>query len=138
MERPLLNDPNLPPDAAILKKTLGRSHAAYEALAAGASGAGLEMSWRYYNDGKAWLCKVTHKKKTVFWLSVRDGLFKTGFHFTEKTRGGVAELDIDANIKSTFARAQAVGKLVSLGLDVRKKSQVRDVLTLAEYKKTLR
>lgn len=134
--KPLLNDPEIFPDGAVLKKTLGRAFAAYEELTASATdGAGLELTWRYYNDGKAWLCKAAHKKKTVFWLSVWDGFFKTGFHFTEKTRGGVADLDVAENIKAEFARAKAAGKLVSLILDVSKKSQVRDVLALVEYKK---
>lgn len=31
---------------------------------------GLEHGWRYYSDGRSWLLKAVHKKKTVFWLSV--------------------------------------------------------------------
>lgn len=30
----------------------------------------LEHGWRYYNDGKSWLLKAVHGKKTIFWLSV--------------------------------------------------------------------
>ncbi|WP_068770700.1 DUF3788 domain-containing protein [Termitidicoccus mucosus] len=138
MEKPLLNDPDIKPDADILKKALGRAHAAYETLAAAAGAAGLEMTWNYYKDGKAWLCKVVYKKKTVFWLSAWDGYIKTGFYFTEKTRAGVAGLDVDENIKTAFARAGAAGKLVPLSINVSRKAQVRDVMALAEYKKALK
>lgn len=30
----------------------------------------LEHGWRYYNDGKSWLLKAVHGKKTIFWISV--------------------------------------------------------------------
>jgi hypothetical protein len=39
-----------------------------------------QVQWRYYNDGKAWLCKVSYKKKTVFWLSVWEACFKVAFY----------------------------------------------------------
>ncbi|PKP08994.1 MAG: hypothetical protein CVU09_13085 [Bacteroidetes bacterium HGW-Bacteroidetes-4] len=39
-----------------------------------------QVQWRYYNDGKAWLCKVSYKKKTVFWLSVWEAYFKVAFY----------------------------------------------------------
>jgi hypothetical protein len=48
----------------------------------------LNIDWRYYNDGKAWLGKVQHKKKTVLWLSVWEDFFKVSFFFTEKHFSG--------------------------------------------------
>ena len=52
------------------------------------------MEWRYYNDGKAWLCKVVNKKKTVFWLSIWEHYFKTSFYFTEKHLESIDALNI--------------------------------------------
>lgn len=26
--------------------------------------------WRYYKDGKSWLCKITQKNKTIVWISL--------------------------------------------------------------------
>ncbi|MGE5326708.1 MAG: DUF3788 family protein, partial [Deltaproteobacteria bacterium] len=40
--------------------------------------------WRYYNDGKSWLMKVQHKKKTVFWVTIMKGFFRTTFYFHER------------------------------------------------------
>lgn len=82
-----LRDREIIPSDLVLKNVLGDS--GYSVLALffetiiGAD-YGLNIAWRYYNDGKAWLGKVTHKKKTILWLSVWDGFFKTGFYFTEK------------------------------------------------------
>ena len=33
---------------------------------------------------KAWLYKVTKKKKTICWVSIYDNKFKTGFYFSDK------------------------------------------------------
>ena len=68
MEKPLLNDPAVHPDSAILKEALGESFPAFELLMDTVMSPeyGLIPEWRYYRDGGAWLCKVIHKKKTVF------------------------------------------------------------------------
>lgn len=77
-------------------------------------------------------------KKTIFWLSIWEGFFKIGFYFTEKTRGGVMDLDIDKEIKTSFADAEAVGKLILLSLNIDKKRQIRNVMEIIKYKKTLK
>lgn len=38
----------------------------------------LSPEWRYYNDGKSWLCKMLSKKKNLFWLSIWEGCFRGG------------------------------------------------------------
>ena len=74
--------------------------------------------WNYYKDGNAWLCKVCLKKKTVFWLSVWDKYFRTGFYFSEKYRSGVMELDIGDDLKENFSQAKPIGKLIPLAISV--------------------
>lgn len=95
----------------------------------------VSVEWRFYNDGKAWLGKATHKKKTVFWLSVWEGYFKMSFLFTEKHRESIAELKIDKNSKKEFARTQATGRLIPLIMSIHTKEQIPDVLTLIQFKK---
>jgi len=62
----------------------------------------LEPQWQFYKDGKAWLCKVVYKKKTILWLSIWENYIKTGFYFTEKTRIGVFDLNIDSKLIEAF------------------------------------
>lgn len=78
----------------------------------------LDPQWRFYKDGKAWLCKVVYKKKTILWLSVWEKYIKTGFYFTDKTGIGVLELDIDNKIKEAFEVAKPIGKLIPLIIDI--------------------
>lgn len=98
----------------------------------------LETQWRFYKDGKAWLCKIVYKKKTILWLSIWEGYIKTGFYFTEKTGIGVLELDIDNKIKAEFEQAKPVGKLIPLIMDINQENQIEDLKEIIKYKKALK
>ena len=140
MEKQVLCDPEIYPDAEVLKKALGDSYLAYNELMLAISDEKIDLvtEWRYYKDGHSWLCKVSYKKKTVFWLSVWNDFFKVGFYFTEKTRLGIFELDLDDSIKKAFNQSKNSGKLIPLVVDVSKKEQIKDVLQIIEYKKSLK
>ena len=140
METRLLREKEVFPTEEVLKESLGMSYVVYEELIRliTDSNIGLTVEWRYYNDGKTWLCKVCYKKKTVFWLSVWEQFFKIGFYFTEKSIPDIAELKIDENIKDDFSSSKSVGKLIPLTIIMTRKEQIGDVLILIEYKKRLK
>jgi hypothetical protein len=140
MEEQLLRDPASPPSEDLLRSVLKNSYQAYEEMMKVITGAGygLEPQWNYYKDGKAWLCKVVHKKKTVFWLSVWDGFFKAGFYFVERHCPGIHELEINANIKQELKDAKPFGTLYPVTLRITGSEQIRDLLTLINYKKGLK
>ena len=136
----LLKDEKRFPDEEAIADALGESFPAYKELMETISGSEymLETVWNYYKDGKAWLCKVTYKKKTVFWLSVWDGFFKTGFYFTEKNGTGIASLEIDNDIKESFFAGKPVGKLLPLLFVVVSREQLHDLQEVIKYKKALK
>ena len=140
METPLLKDPDTYPSDEVLRSVLKDSYYAFEETMKQITGAdyGLVPQWRYYNDGKAWLCKVGFKKKTVFWLSVWDGYFKAGFYFVERHCPGVLELDIDERLKEDFKTKKPFGTLFPLAIEMRRKEQVKDLLMVIDYKKSLK
>lgn len=140
MEAPLLKDSAISPTKKVLENVLGKSYPVYEELINTIENKDYSLmpQWNYYNDGKAWLCKVQFKKKTVFWLSVWDKYFKMGFYFTEKNCKGIFDLDIDDSIKKEFKENKAIGKLLPLGLRIDKKAQLKDALKIIEYKKSLK
>ncbi|MGD0583979.1 MAG: DUF3788 family protein [Bacteroidales bacterium] len=131
-----LKDQEIRPDKPVLQKALAGSYPAYEELLNLITGTeyGLVPEWRFYNDGKAWLCKVVHKKKTIFWLSVWDGYFKAGFYFTEKSGAAIFTLDIDPGIKKSFTNAKSVGRLIPLAFIIRESNQLKDLLVVVRYK----
>lgn len=135
----LLTDPDQLPSnelfEVILSKQLLQTYLQIENII---SAFGLNTEWRYYHDGKAWLCKITNKKKTIAWLSLWSDCIKTSFYFTEKTREGVMLLDIGNDIKTFFAQAKTIGKLTPLILIIKRPNQADDFKKIAEYKITLK
>ncbi|MBP1637771.1 MAG: hypothetical protein H6Q18_560 [Bacteroidetes bacterium] len=137
MDAPLLKNQDEFPTKEIIENVLGKStYLIYEELIniITDNDLGLLPEWRYYNDGKLWLCKVQKKKKTVFWLSIWNGFFKTTFYFTEKNSSGIGELDIDKQIKDDFWQNTNIGKLLPLTISISKGEQLSDVLQLIQYK----
>lgn len=135
-ETPALTDPQTPPSPAKLKSVLGESYIAFKALMGTIRDAPFRFAyeWRYYRDGKAWLCKVTCKKKTVFWLSAWKGYFKTSFYFTAKNIDEIAALPISRKTKDAFAKGDPARKLLPLVLVIKAGGDLNEVLHLAEYK----
>jgi len=140
METILLKDKQVVPDDKVLKTALGESYTAYDELikTVMAGESGLSPQWNYYNDGKAWLCKVVYKKKTVFWLSVWEGYFKAAFYFTERNCDAIEGLEIAPEIKQSFRSATPIGKLIPLVISVRSSIQLPDLLRIIAYKKGLK
>lgn len=136
----LLRDPKVFPGPEVLKDSLKDAYTIYEEFMSSITGLEYELApeWRYYNDGKVWLCKVIYKKKTIFWLSVWDEFFKVSFYFTKVTSKGVTDLTIRKSIKDKLISSKPVGKLIPLVVDVRKKEQLKDILKLVSYKKSLK
>ena len=135
----LLSDPAQEPGAKLFREILSEQLSqTYEELLKIFSEMGLSHEWRYYNDGKAWLCKITHKKKTVAWLSLWKNTIKTGFYFTEKTGAGIKSLDIDNKIKSSFSQNKSIGKLIPLTLEIDRKDKLEDFRKIAGYKMALK
>lgn len=136
----LIGNKEIEPTDEVLENALGRKlFAIYQKLRQIFTDEfGLELQWRFYKDGKSWLCKVVYNKKTVLWLSVWENYIKTGFYFTEKTRKGVLELGIDEKIKEAFSAAKPIGKLMPLIIDIDHQKQIEDLKKLIEYKKGLK
>ncbi len=140
MNNQLLRDKEIYPDNKILELTLGDIYPVYNNFTNIITDDkyNLELQWNYYNDGKAWLCKVVYKKKTVFWLSIWAGYFKTSFFFTQKNDSGIKDLNIDESIKESYYSNKAIGKLKPLILDINTSGQLHDVLEIINYKKNLK
>ena len=134
----LLREPEVHPSDEVLATALGGSYNAYTTFTQKLLDMNIELEWRYYNDGKAWLGKCVQKKKTVFWLSVWNGYFMVTLYFNEKTGGGVYELPISDDIKTSFTNQKSVGKLLPLLLEVYDESVLEDAYTVIEYKRNLK
>jgi hypothetical protein len=124
--RPLLNKPEIQPTADVLKNVLKESYNAFEELSTILTNEyNFTMNWKYYKDSKAWLCKVAYKKKkTIFWLSVWDGYFRTSFYFLE------SHLD-------NFTLKKEWGKMVPIIFNVYSSEQFPDLLKMIEKRREI-
>jgi hypothetical protein len=140
MDKPLLNDRNEYPGEDVLAKYLGKAKPAWDAFVALMTadlGEGA-LEWRYYNDGKAWLCKVVHKKRTVCWVSMWDKFFKTAFYFTAKNDAEIEALPIPEDLKARYHAHRPIGKLKPLVVEVRSRKSLDPVSALVKYKSGLK
>ncbi len=122
MEKPCLMDEAEYPDDRVLSRYLGDAKDAWDAFVTFLEGSHPELSaeWRYYNDGKSWLCKVVKKSKTVCWLSVYRGKFTTTFYFPDRAEKVITNSSIRKTYKEQFVKARHFGKTRALTVDVRK------------------
>ena len=104
MEKPILNDADQYPAEEIIFKHIGRTVPLWQSLFdyIAQSYPEFKSEWKYYRDGKSWLLKATRKSKTIFWLSVIKGSFRTTFYFTEKARKAVKESSLSKDLKEQF------------------------------------
>ena len=134
----LLRDPEQKPDEALFRSILAPTlFRVMEKIHRSLADAGIDLELRYYKDGNAWLGKATYRKKTIVWISLWENLVKAGFYFTQKTRPEVLDLPLSPEIKTLFAEAKPVGKLIPLILDIQDETSLPDFLTLVNHKKTL-
>ncbi|PKO02436.1 MAG: hypothetical protein CVU43_07930 [Chloroflexi bacterium HGW-Chloroflexi-5] len=105
-----LKDEAIYPDADVLKNVLGDAYSAYVDLLHIYDDNQMEPIWRYYHDGKAWLCKVQKKKKTIVWMSAWKGYMQAAIYMPEKFLDQVYALDISDTFKDKFRQARSMGK----------------------------
>ena len=134
MEKQLLREQEIYPSKDVLKNVLGKSYNVLEELEIQLTQNefALPFDWHYYKDSKAWLCKVSYKKKTVFWLSAWDGFIKTSFFFLERHLEGIAALEIDEN---SYTLEKEWGKMIPLIFNLHSEKQFPDLLKVVEFKK---
>jgi len=94
----------------------------------------ITTEWRYYNDGKNWLMKVTRKKKTVFWLSVLKGTFRITFYFTDRAANAIADSTIPTEMKKQFKEGKRFNKIRGLTVLFKSKKDIESAKTLLSIK----
>ena len=136
MDRPKLNDPGEFPGDELLARHLGKAKPAWDAFMAMLRSEYPEFAaeWRYYNDGKSWLCKVRRKDKTVCWVSVWDRFYKAAFYLNARAEPLVRASSLDGALKEGFLRPAAPAKLRSICVEVCYPSALKPVRELIEIK----
>ena len=129
-----MNDESVFPDEQVLKTTLGESYDAYCELLKLFDDNGMEYGWRYYKDGKAWLCKVQKKKRTIVWMSAWKGHMRATVYLPEKYIDEIYALDISEEMKGKFKKTKNVGKSKPCIFEIRNKDVLEDFNKVMQFK----
>lgn len=129
-----LRDENQYPSDDTLRAILNESFLSYKKLLEIYDAYDLNYEWRYYHDGKAWLCKVQKKKRTIVWMSAWKGYMQAALYFPEKYINQVFDLDISEEMKENFRSTKNVGKSKPFIFIVREESIHKDFETVMKYK----
>jgi len=108
MKKPVLSDPAIYPTDEVLSSHLRKAKPSFALLFRYNHENFPEFveRWKYYNDGKSWLLNVSRKKKTLFWLSVNDGAFRTTFYLNSRAALSVPGSKIPKELKDQFRESE--------------------------------
>ena len=140
MEKPCLNDKNEYPNDDVLSRYLGKTKDIWDSFIdfIKESYPLFSREWRYYNDGKTWLFKVTKKKKTVCWVSIFNEMFKTTFYFTDKVEDLLRESKLKKEYINQFINGKKYGKIKGITVAIKESTDLEMTKTLVEIKEKIK
>lgn len=129
-----LRDENIFPDEEVLRTVLGPSYEAFTSLLNLIDKNDMVHEWRFYKDGKAWLCKVQRKKKTIVWMSARKGYMIATVYLPVRLLKPLLELDISELSKENIRKAKNVGKSKPCSFEIRDEEVLADFEQVMQFK----
>lgn len=122
MEEPCLNDKAEYPDDKVLQRYLGNAKDAWDGFATflESNYPNYSGAWRYYNDGKSWLYKITKKTTTICWVSVYSRKFKTTFYFPDRAERLIVNSTLRKKYIEQFVKGRRYGNTRGLTVDIRR------------------
>lgn len=98
----------------------------------------IAKEWRYYNDGKCWLLKVTKKAKTIFWLSVIEKTFRITFYFNDKAQKAIDNSTLPEELKEQFKSGKKYNKIRGLTIIFKNKKDCASAEELIRIKVSMK
>ena len=145
-ENQLFRDENTEPTGQLIAQGLVAANDAYTKFLEKLKPHSIELEWRYYKDGKAWLGKGlykwttsrgTQKETTAFWLSMWEGFFKVVIYIPEKYRAEALGLSLGGEVRGMIENAKQIGKLKFFPLifDLRSGQMFEEIFTVIDFRK---
>jgi len=129
-----LRDESVYPDEKVLKSILGNSYLVYCDLLQLYNDNELNSEWRYYKDGKAWLCKVQRKKRTIVWMSAWKGYMTAAIYLPVRLIDQIYALNITEETKKIIEHTKNVGKSKPCIFEIRDKDILKDFNEVMQFK----
>jgi len=129
-----LGDENQFPSEEVLQAILGDSYSTFTELFMLFAANQMETGWRYYHDGKAWLNKVQHKKRTILWMSAWKGYMQATIYIPEKYIEQVYALDLSQERIGKIKASKQVGKSIPCIFEIRSSDVLTDLNKVMQFK----
>ena len=104
----VLSDPDKEPEQELLKKLLADrwfwlnsvlDHARTRRKA-------ITEEWKYYQDARQWLFRITSKKETICWIGILHETFRITFYFSRKYETAIEKSDLPEIIKESWRQTE--------------------------------
>jgi hypothetical protein len=140
MTQPVLTDKSKMPDDKLIFSIIGKYGVLWEKWLGRvrADFPDVQGEWRYYNDGKSWLYKMTRKAKTVVWIGVTEETFRTTFYFPDRAEPVIAGSSLPDNLKLEFKNAKKYGKTRGLTITMKTNRDVENAVELLKLKLSIK
>jgi len=140
MDKPVLSNPDEYPDGQVLSEHLEEVKLTWDELMKhiATDHAAFEVNWRYYKDGHNWLCKITKKAKTICWISIWSGFFKTTFYFGDKAEQLIVNSDLDKAYVNQYLNGTRYGKIRAITVEVSSPVDLEPIGQLIAIKEKLK
>lgn len=140
MDTPILYDKNQFPTEEIIFSHIGKSKSLWKLFFASIeqNHPNYRKEWRYYNDGKSWLMKITYKKKTICWLSILKNTFRTTFYFMDKAKSKISKSELSKEYKEQFINGKKFGKIRGITILFKRRKDIQDAKVLMTIKESIK
>lgn len=139
-EKAVLGDKDIYPSEELINSIIGEKKAVWLKIMSYPHEKYNDVSeeWRYYNDGKQWLFKLTRKKKTIFWLSLLKDTFRITFYFGNKAEPAIISSSLPESVKNEFVNGQRFGNIRGITTIISGDSDVDKICKLIDLKVSLK
>lgn len=95
----------------------------------------ISIVWKYSDCGKEWFCQGRKKKKSLFWIQIREmNNFSIGFPFGDKAEPAILQSDLPEDIKNDFMKATRFNTTRYIPVKVQDSSDLENVKKLIDLK----
>ncbi len=148
MAEQLLRDPDVEPTNEIIAESLDIANFTYIKFIEGLKNLNIDLEYRYYSDGKAWLGKGLYrwigvrggqKEITACWVSIFKGFFKVTIYIPERSRTEALSLALGGDIRRMIEDSVQMGKLrfFPLVFELRSDELLDQIYMLIDFRKNL-
>jgi Protein of unknown function (DUF3788) len=129
-------DKSVKPNDAMLSHALGRSYKYWEEIKTSLCSqyGPLTEEWKFYGANSGWTLKLLRKKRNLFFLAPCEKYFRIAFIFGEKAVHEVEASTLPPTMIQELKNAKRYVEGRGLRLEVRRKADVKNIVTLTAIK----